>query len=60
LISQVQLAAKYGLSPDAALRALTINPAEVFGVVDEVGSRGTPSLQAAGQNGYHRWKDVLK
>jgi imidazolonepropionase-like amidohydrolase len=32
------LAVAYGLDADAALRALTINPAEIFGVVDRYGS----------------------
>lgn len=32
------LAEAYGLSPDAALRAVTINPAEIFGAGDRLGS----------------------
>jgi imidazolonepropionase-like amidohydrolase len=32
------LAVAYGLDADAALRALTINPAEIFGVADRYGS----------------------
>jgi imidazolonepropionase-like amidohydrolase len=32
------LAVAYGLDPDAALRALTINAAEIFGVADRYGS----------------------
>ena len=32
------LATAYGLDPDAALRALTINPAEIWGVADRYGS----------------------
>jgi imidazolonepropionase-like amidohydrolase len=32
------LATAYGLEPDAALRALTINPAEIWGVADRYGS----------------------
>src|SRR5688572_26723710 len=32
------LAVAYGLEPDVALRALTINPAEIFGVADRYGS----------------------
>ena len=32
------LATAYGLDPDEALRALTINPAEMFGVADRYGS----------------------
>ncbi|MCB0717016.1 MAG: amidohydrolase family protein [Bacteroidetes bacterium] len=31
-------AATYGLGADAALRAVTINPAEIFGVADQIGS----------------------
>lgn len=32
------LATAYGLDPDAALRALTLNPAEIWGVADRYGS----------------------
>jgi len=32
------LAEAYGLAPDAALRAVTLNPAEIFGVGDRLGS----------------------
>jgi imidazolonepropionase-like amidohydrolase len=32
------LATAYGLDPDAALQALTINPARIFGVDDRIGS----------------------
>ncbi|MBL8985834.1 MAG: amidohydrolase family protein, partial [Gemmatimonadetes bacterium] len=32
------LATAYGLDPDEALRALTINPARIFGVDDRIGS----------------------
>ncbi|MEZ4588157.1 MAG: amidohydrolase family protein [Gemmatimonadales bacterium] len=32
------LATAYGLDPDEALRALTINPARIFGVADRLGS----------------------
>jgi imidazolonepropionase-like amidohydrolase len=32
------LATAYGLDPDEALRALTINPAQIFGVADRYGS----------------------
>ena len=32
------LAEAYGLSPDDALRAVTLNPAEIFGVADRLGS----------------------
>lgn len=32
------LATAFGLDPDAALRALTINPAEIWGVADRYGS----------------------
>jgi imidazolonepropionase-like amidohydrolase len=38
LLPAVQEAIKYGLSPEEALRALTINAAEIFGVADRVGS----------------------
>ena len=38
LITQVALAVKEGMDRDAALRAVTINPAEVMGVADRVGS----------------------
>jgi len=38
LLSQVRVAVEYGLAPDDALRALTINPAEIFGVADQIGS----------------------
>jgi imidazolonepropionase-like amidohydrolase len=34
----VALATAYGLTPDAALAALTINPARIFGVADRYGS----------------------
>ncbi|MCK7499657.1 MAG: amidohydrolase family protein [Comamonadaceae bacterium] len=38
LLTAVQTAVRYGLAPDAALRALTINAAEIFGVADRLGS----------------------
>ncbi|WP_120004481.1 amidohydrolase [Nesterenkonia muleiensis] len=38
LIHQAALAVKEGLDPDEALRAITINPAQVLGVADRVGS----------------------
>ena len=38
LITQVALAVKEGMDRDAAFRAVTINPAEVMGVADRVGS----------------------
>ncbi len=38
LIHQAALAVKEGLDPAEALRAITINPAEVLGVADRVGS----------------------
>ena len=38
LIHQAALAVKEGMDPDEALRAITINPAEVIGVADRVGS----------------------
>jgi imidazolonepropionase-like amidohydrolase len=38
LLPQAQEAIRHGLAPDDALRALTINPAEIFGVADKVGS----------------------
>lgn len=45
LITQVALAVKEGMDRDAALRAVTINPAEVMGVADRVGSL-TPGKDA--------------
>lgn len=38
LINQAALAVKEGMDPDAALKAVTINPAEVLGVADRIGS----------------------
>jgi imidazolonepropionase-like amidohydrolase len=38
LLTAVQAAVRYGLAPEAALRALTINAAEIFGVADRLGS----------------------
>jgi imidazolonepropionase-like amidohydrolase len=38
LIVQVMECVKAGLDRDAALRAVTINPAEVLGVADRLGS----------------------
>ena len=38
LIHQATLAVKEGLDPDAALRAVTINPARIIGVADRLGS----------------------
>ncbi len=38
LVTQVAMAVKEGMDRDAALRAVTINPAEVMGVADRVGS----------------------
>ena len=38
LVTQAALAVKEGMEPDAALRAITINPATVMGVADRVGS----------------------
>ena len=38
LVTQAALAVKEGMDPDAALRAVTINPAEVMGVSERVGS----------------------
>ncbi|HUM33724.1 MAG TPA: amidohydrolase family protein [Candidatus Saccharicenans sp.] len=38
LLPGVQEAIRYGLSPEDALSALTINAAEIFGVADKVGS----------------------
>ncbi len=35
---RVRKAMRYGLSADAALRALTLTPAEIFGVADRLGS----------------------
>jgi imidazolonepropionase-like amidohydrolase len=35
---QVHLAVTHGLAPEAALRALTLNPAAIFGLADLVGS----------------------
>jgi imidazolonepropionase-like amidohydrolase len=41
LLPQARLAVRYGVSPDDALKALTINPAEIFGAEGEVGSLET-------------------
>jgi imidazolonepropionase-like amidohydrolase len=38
LITQAALAVKEGMDPAAALRAVTLNPADVIGVADRVGS----------------------
>ena len=38
LLPAVQAAVRYGLAPEAALRALTIGAAEIFGVADRLGS----------------------
>jgi imidazolonepropionase-like amidohydrolase len=38
LLPLVRAAVKNGLPPDEALKALTINPAEIFGVSDKLGS----------------------
>jgi imidazolonepropionase-like amidohydrolase len=38
---QAALATAYGLAPDAAIRALTINPATIWGVADRYGSLET-------------------
>jgi imidazolonepropionase-like amidohydrolase len=38
LIHQAALAVREGMEPDAALRAITINPARVLGIEDRVGS----------------------
>ena len=38
LMSNLRKAIAMGLSPDAALRALTMTPAEIFGVADRLGS----------------------
>jgi imidazolonepropionase-like amidohydrolase len=38
LLPAVQTAVRYGLAPEAALRALTASPAEIFGVADRLGS----------------------
>jgi imidazolonepropionase-like amidohydrolase len=38
LITQAALSVRAGLDPDAALRALTINPARILGVDDRIGS----------------------
>jgi imidazolonepropionase-like amidohydrolase len=40
-VPNIGLAVAYGLSPDEALRALTINPARMFGVDDRLGSLET-------------------
>jgi imidazolonepropionase-like amidohydrolase len=45
LVYQAALAVKDGLEPDAALRALTVNPASMLGLQDRVGSL-TPGLDA--------------
>ena len=38
LVDQAALAVKHGMAPAAALRAITLNPAEVLGVEDRLGS----------------------
>jgi len=38
LVPNVGLAVAYGLPPEAALRALTLSAAEIFGVADRIGS----------------------
>lgn len=38
LVHQASLAVREGMEPDAALRAITMNPATVMGVADRVGS----------------------
>ncbi len=38
LFDQARLAVQYGLPVDAALKALTLNASEIFGVQDEIGS----------------------
>jgi imidazolonepropionase-like amidohydrolase len=38
LVHQASLSVKYGLDPETALRALTINPARIIGVSDRLGS----------------------
>ncbi|MDI6698214.1 MAG: amidohydrolase family protein [Candidatus Saccharicenans sp.] len=38
LRTQAAIAVKYGMDPEAALRAITINPAELAGVADRLGS----------------------
>ena len=43
---EAALAVSYGLPWDAAIRALTIHPAEIFGVDDRIGSL-QPGLEAS-------------
>ncbi len=38
LVDQAALAVKHGMAPADALRAITLNPAEVLGVADRIGS----------------------
>jgi imidazolonepropionase-like amidohydrolase len=38
LVHQASLSVKYGLDPETALRALTINPARIIGVADRLGT----------------------
>src|SRR5699024_8215841 len=38
LVHQASLAVKEGLDPEVALRALTINPADILGLDDRVGA----------------------
>jgi imidazolonepropionase-like amidohydrolase len=45
LVYQAALAVKDGLEPEAALRALTVNPASMLGLQDRVGSL-KPGLDA--------------
>jgi imidazolonepropionase-like amidohydrolase len=44
LMRAVKKAVDAGLAPDAALRALTLTPAEIFGVADRVGSIDTGKI----------------
>ncbi len=38
LFDDIRLAIRYGLNPDSGLRAVTLNPAEILGMQDELGS----------------------
>ena len=61
-----------GLSREDAVRALTLSPAEIYGVADRLGSIEKGKIanlvvtrgesfddRTQGGNGFHRWREVL-
>lgn len=44
LLYQVEMAVKHGLPREVALKAVTLNPAEIFGVADKLGSLETGKI----------------